>query len=545
MVRHVAWAGLLGVMAMAPSAGAAELSVARFGAVPGDAADDAAAINAAIVQTQPGDTVTIGEGTFVLDDSVVLKTGVTLKGAGQEKTRIVHSGLNPHSMIRMKEASDVEISDLTLDGASSPKALQGIVGPQCDRLYIHHLTIRDFVDTGEFGPHAILCSGTSNSVYSDNTILNMAPDDPWGAGIRVSEPCTNNRILRNTIHNTGRGGIFTNNGATDVIISENIVTGSHGIAFAIEVHSGSVRTVVEDNIVDHGLSIVSANCAVRRNIVVDPTGTWGSYGIEGGGGPDGVVTGNVIDYGQKQGISISGAQHHMLWARNRFVNCSQWGIQLQGPAEDDRIRCLYFFRNTFSKVKRGHPSARYPGHDGHAIRFNNHVEHVVFDGNHITDNAGLGIQVTSGKDVNHLTFIDNVITNNAMGSLNHYPGDAITWENNLVAGNGTDKDLETKGLTGEPPVASFSAPATARVGEPVQFRCTASSQGSEIDHVLWDFDAGIPATELTPTTTYQKPGAYRVTLVVWDKAGRAGRPAEATIRITGDAAVSEGRATPN
>ena len=33
----------------------------------------------------------------------------------------------------------------------------------------------------------------------------------------------------------------------------------------IEVHSGSFRTVVEDNVVDHGLSIVSGNCAVRRS----------------------------------------------------------------------------------------------------------------------------------------------------------------------------------------------------------------------------------------------------------------------------------------
>jgi len=443
----------------------------------------------------------------------------------------VHSGLKPHCLVQIKEASDVEICDLTLDGANNPNAQQGIVGPKCDRLHLHHLTIRDFVDTGKFGPHGIICSGTSNSIYSDNIFLNMAPDDPWGAAIRISEPCTNNRILRNTIHNTGRGGIFTNNGATDVVISENIVTGSHGIAFAIEVHSRSVRTVVEDNIVDHGLSIVSANCAVRRNIVVDPTGTWGTYGIEGGGGPDGVVTDNIIDYGQKQGISISGALHHMLWARNRFVNCSQWGMQLQGPAKDNKIHCLYFFRNTFGKMKRGHPSATYSGHDGHAIRFNNHVAHVVFDDNHFTDNAGLAIQVTSGKDVNHLTFIDNIITNNAMGAINHYPGDTIVWENNLIANNGPGPDMETKGAMGAPPVPSFTVSAVARVGEPVRFQCAATD--SEINHVLWDFGAGIPCTDLAPTYTYAKPGAYRVSLVVWDKAGRAGRPAEATIRVNG------------
>ena len=532
MYRYIISAALFGLAAFGQPAFAAELSVTDFGAVPGDAGDDAAAINEAVARAQPGDTVTLPEGTFMLAASIVLKTGVTLAGAGQAQTHLVHSGAKAHCLIRMTEASNIGVRDLTLDGTGSPKAQQGIVGSKCDNLRLHRLTIRDFVDTGTFGPHAILCSGTSNSVISDNTILNMAPEDPWGAGIRVSEPCTGNRILRNIIHNTGRGGIFTNNGASDAVISANIITGSHGIAFAIEVHSRSVRTLVEDNIVDHGLSIVSSNCAVRRNLVVDPSGTWGSYGIEGGGGPDGVVTDNVIDYGQKQGISLSGPQRYMLWARNRFVNCSQWGIQLQGPAADNRIRCLYFYRNTFSKVKRGHPSARYPGHDGHAIRFNDHTEHVVFDSNRITDNAGLGIQVTSGQDVNHICFIDNIITNNAMGSINHYPGDAVLWENNLVAGNGTDKQLETTGFTGAAPVASFSAPSTARMGEPVQFRNTSTASGGEIDHVLWDFDAGIPSTEMSPVYTYQRPGAYRVSLIVWSKEGRGARPAEKTIRVT-------------
>jgi hypothetical protein len=324
---------------------------------------------------------------------VVLKTGIALKGVGQGATCLVFSGETPHCLVQIHAAENVEVTGLTLDGANNPNAQQGIVGPKCKGLRLHHLTIQNFVDTGGFGPHGILCSGTSDSIVSDNTILNIAPEDEWGAAIRMSESCSGNRIERNIIHNTGRGGIFTNNGATDMVIRENVISGSRGLAFAIEVHSGSVRTVVEDNIVDHGLSIVSPNCAVRRNIVVDPTGTWAAYGIECGGGPDGVVTGNVIDSGQCQGISLSGAECYMLWARNSFSNCSQWGMQMQGAALDKKIRCLYFYDNTFRKAKKGHPSAQYPGHDGHAIRFNNHAEHIVFDSNRIMDNAGLGIQL--------------------------------------------------------------------------------------------------------------------------------------------------------
>ncbi|OGV62781.1 MAG: hypothetical protein A3K19_07595 [Lentisphaerae bacterium RIFOXYB12_FULL_65_16] len=534
MLRHMLCAAVLGIASLVQSGWTADVAVAEFGAIPNDDVDDAAAINSAVAKAQPGDTVTIPDGTFLLADTVVLKTGITLKGAGQGVACLVFSGDKPHCLVRMQEAENVEVTGMTLDGGNNPKAQQGIVGPKCNALRLHHLTIQNFVDTGAFGPHAILCSGTSNSMISDNTILNMAPDDEWGAGIRMSESCSGNRIERNIIHNTGRGGIFTNNGATDMVISENIITGSHGITFAIEVHSGSVRTVIEDNIVDHGLSIVSANCAIRRNIVVDPTGTWGTYGIEGGGGPEGVVTGNVIDYGQGQGISLSGASHHMLWARNSFSNCSQWGIQMQGPALDNKIRCLYFYDNTFRKMKKGHPSARYPGHDGHAIRFNNNTEYVVFDSNRIMDNAGLGVQLTSGEGINNICFINNLITNNAQGSINQYPSAPVIWENNLVSGNGANTQLQTQGFTGEPPVPSFSCPDTARVGVPVQFQSTSAAPGSEIDHVLWDFDAGVPVMAPNPTYTYQRAGAYRVSLIVWNKDGRGARPAEKVIRVSAE-----------
>ena len=292
--------------------------------------------------------------------------------------------------------------------------------------------------------------------------------------------------------------------------------------------------VVEDNIVDHGLSIVSANCAVRRNIVLDPEGTWGSYGIEGGGGPDGVVTDNIINYGQKQGISLSGWQRYMFWSRNSFVNCSTWGLQIQGPSEEKRIHCLYFYKNRFSHMKKGHPSAQYPGHDGSGIRFNDHAEYVTFDSNRITDNGALGIQVTSGKDVNHISFIDNVITNNAAGAINQYPGDTLVWRGNLVSGNGGSTKMKSMGDYGTPPTASMEAPDTACVGESVEFRSTSIAGSAEVDHVLWDLGAGIPVNTPIATYTYEKAGAYVVSLIVWDKDGRGARPAEHTIRVAAE-----------
>lgn len=505
--------------------GAATFEVAELGAYA------AAAINQALAGAAAGDTVLLPEGRLVLESVLKVPGGVTLRGAGQDRTVLVHAGEKPHGFIEIREAEGVEIADLGIDGGNRPEATWGIFAVKSERILVHRVAVRNFVDTGSFGPHGIHFTGTSHSTIRDCLVENIAPEDPWGAGIRVADHCSHNLILRNRIHNTGRGGIFTNGGSTDAVIRENVVSGSHGIAFAIEVHSGSVRTVVEDNVVDHGLSIVSPNCAVRRNVVVDLGDTWASYGIEGGGGPDGVVTDNVIEYGQGQGISLSGSTRHMLWARNRFSNCSQWGMQIQGSSEEESIRCLYFYDNTFNRAKRGHPSARYPGHDGHAIRFNNFAEYIVFDRNRLTDNAGLAIQLTSGQGVNHLVFRNNVITGNALGPINHYPGSAIVWQDNLVAGNGTDTVPVHSGEEGEPPVAAFEIPAAVRVGEPVVFRHTSTPGSEPIDHVLWDFGAGVPATEAEPTFAYDRVGEYTVGLVVWDQTGRASLAPFRTIRV--------------
>ena len=512
-------------------AGAATVSVTEFGVIPDDELDDAAVINQVLAGAQPGDTVALPEGRLMVESALKVPSGVILRGAGRDKTLLVHAGEKPHVFIEMREVEDVEIADLALDGLNRPLATQGILAVKSESILVHHVAVRNFVDTGAFGPHGIQFTGTSHSVIRDNLIENIAPDDPWGAGMRVADSCAHNQILRNRIHNTGRGGIFTNGHSTDAEIRENVISGSHGIAFAIEVHSGGVRTVVEDNVVDHGLSIVSPNCAVRRNVVVDLSDTWESYGIEGGGGPDGVVTDNVIGYGQGQGISLSGATHHMLWARNRFADCSQWGMQIQGHSEEQRIRCLYFRDNTFTRMKKGHPSARYPGHDGQAIRFNGHAEYIVFDHNRITDNAGLAVQITSGEDVNHLIFRDNTIVGNLQGVMSPYVGNAIIWQGNLVADNGPAVQPTDGGEEGKPPTAACVIPATAMVGEPVTFQ-NASEPGSEpIDHVLWDFGAGIPSSESSPTFAYDRVGEYQVALVVWDQAGRASLAPAKTIRV--------------
>ncbi|MCY2994357.1 MAG: PKD domain-containing protein [Planctomycetota bacterium] len=49
-----------------------------------------------------------------------------------------------------------------------------------------------------------------------------------------------------------------------------------------------------------------------------------------------------------------------------------------------------------------------------------------------------------------------------------------------------------------------------------------ASVGTLVDR-LWDFGHGIVEVAAEPMKTFDQPGKYRVTLIVWDGAGRGGR----------------------
>ena len=48
-------------------------------------------------------------------------------------------------------------------------------------------------------------------------------------------------------------------------------------------------------------------------------------------------------------------------------------------------------------------------------------------------------------------------------------------------------------------------------------------RGGEDRGALWDFGDGIPEVAAAPKHVFDRPGEYRVTLIVWDTAGRGGR----------------------
>jgi PKD repeat protein len=96
---------------------------------------------------------------------------------------------------------------------------------------------------------------------------------------------------------------------------------------------------------------------------------------------------------------------------------------------------------------------------------------------------------------------------------------------------------------GAAPSASFlTSPSTPLVGDFVNFNASASlaGPGRTIRTYAWDFGDGTQKTTTTPTTTHDfvKAGAYSVTLVVTDDAGRQG-VATNTVTVTTDAPTAD------
>ncbi len=134
-------------------------------AVAQQAPDNSAALVAAVRNGAEGATIEIPAGTFEIDAPLELKAGMTLKGAGMDKTILTHSaGWKPSTqtlpdpemktagmdtqayLIRLKDkAANITISDLTLRG---PQLHGAIYGWENANAHFHHLRIKETLWTG-------------------------------------------------------------------------------------------------------------------------------------------------------------------------------------------------------------------------------------------------------------------------------------------------------------------------------------------------------------------------------------------------------------
>jgi hypothetical protein len=501
---------------------------------------DSASLAAAIRQAASGDTIRLPAGTLEISEPVLLKSGVKLIGAGQDKTRIAYGGTQPLPLLKINDCQDVEIAHLTLDGQDNPLVRDGITGSSSRRLFIHHVTFSNLGKDSPSFSHGIMFSGdnptmergVTDSTISDCRFERIGLKAEYGGGIRLAWGCVRNRIERNVIRDTGRGGIFGDHSA-ELVIRENQVSGSGGEGLGIEIWGGCPRSLIEDNVVDHWLSVDGGGqCAVRRNIVGAEDETIKFLGIEIIT-RDAVVTDNRIKHGALIGFSVSNkpVKNNVYWGYNTVSDCIQWGAQLQG--ETGGIAHHYFYRCVFENALRGDPRALYPRDSGHGFRFNGSCRGLVFEECAFRNNGGYGVQF-GGPNVDAMTFLDCVFTNDRQGSVTGLaPDKTVDFKNCKGDGDKAEPWPATRAFPEPAPVADFRLPEVVYAGVAAQFECTSKSATGQIVERLWDFGHGIPEVAASPKHTFERPGRYRVTLLVWDTSGRGAR-AEKVIEAVSD-----------
>jgi hypothetical protein len=493
---------------------------------------DSAAIQDAIGQAEAGDTVSLPEGLYAIREPLRPKSGIRLEGAGSEKTILKFAGIRPSVLVDLAERDEVELSAFTLDGAEDPRATQGIAASHARRLRLHRLRIRNLAKTPSFGPHGILFSGTNptreggvtESEISDCEIENIGVGTEFGCGIRLSWGSSKNRVLRCRVKRTGRGGIFADNGSTDLVIRENEVEGSGGEGLGIEVWGGCDRAVIEDNRIDHWLSFGGCDWgAARRNVVGRGTEEYKFCGIEAIGSRL-VITRNEVEGSQKIGLSVSGGgkKEYVFWGWNTVRGSNQWGAQFQGEASG--AACHYLYRNRFLDMPVGQGPVWYPGDEGHGFRVNGNVRHLTFEECEFRKNGRFGLQLIGGG-VDHLDFVRCSIRDNGGPAVVGPEGyEALEWRECEVTGNAVDALPVAKRFARAAPTLAISAPVRARRGEPVRFASEAqAAPGGKIAAVLWDLDDGPPLGDARVEHAYERAGNYLVTLIAWDDGGRAAR----------------------
>ncbi len=489
---------------------------------------DSAAIQAAIDRANPDDVVQLPAGVYSVTSNISLRSHLRLIGATPGKTAASETILEFHAdtampFISINKCEDVELADLTLDGKNNPLALHGIVPENSRRLHFNRLTIRDLAKGKDFGPIGVyFATGVSDSSIENCNFENIGVGATYGGGIRMAYNSSRNKILNNVIHNTGRGGIHADDGCTDLVIVGNTVGGSGGEGLGIEMWKGCDRALIEDNQIDHWLSFdTSAGSAARRNVITAPGEPVKFAGIEVvDNSHDCVFTDNLVDGGQGIGLSESdkGPKERLFFAYNRFLNIPGWGAEIQG--EEGGANHQYFYRCQFTGAIAG--KSKYPNDDGNGIRINDHANFLTFEECESSNNAREGVQVLG--EAEGLFFLKCAITGNG-GAAFTGPDRYRTLEFSsctVMNNKGSNTLPPAKPFPAPPPTVDFSVPELLHVNKPVNF-ADASRAGGGIQHWLWDFGEGLPATEQNGVHTFEKTGKFRVTLIAWDKNGRAGR----------------------
>ncbi|GGA41191.1 hypothetical protein GCM10011384_33580 [Psychrobacillus lasiicapitis] len=355
------------------------LDVTDFGADPNpDSHDDAAAIRKALDAAEPGDEVLLPAGTYDLrstdpnDESanIVLRSGVDLRGEGQEKTILLTSldGEEDSRVIRGSGVHDILVADFTItsryegplgddpdDGNSGGGPMYGIhlgakEGQASTQIMVENLSIR------RFERHGISVKASREVTISGNHISEATAIGPGGQGYGIAiegsrdqhdpdaaNDSRHNVVIGNTFDGKHlRHSILLQFPTHNNLVADNTIVGSH--LDAIDLHGeGEYLNEVRHNTVvgsqRAGIALGNSGGAKNKHDA-SGSGNWvHSNNLIGNrqgvlvilGTPDTLIKNNWITAGEnsKVGIEVHNGPGTELYG-NHITGGTDgfWAIQL-------------------------------------------------------------------------------------------------------------------------------------------------------------------------------------------------------------------------
>lgn len=401
------------------------LDVIDFGADPNPGPhDDAAAIRAALDAAEPGDEIVLPAGTYDLrstdpaDSSanIVLRSGVNLRGAGQERTVLLTSfdGEDDSRVIRGSGVQDVIVADFTItsrykgplgddpdDKNAGGGPMYGVYlgahkGQPSSRVLVKNVGVR------KFERHGISVKASREVTLLGNHISESTAVGPGGQGYGIAIEGSRDQhdpdAANDSRHNVVIGNTFDGRHLRHAIllqfrthnnlVAENTIVGSH--LDVIDLHGeGEYLNEIRNNTVIGGQ---------RAGIALGNSG--GSKNKHDASGPGNWIHSNHL-IGNREGVLIILGTPDTLIENNRITGGadSKTGIEIRN-APDTKL-----LGNHITGGKNGFWAIRLSedrGADGRGkgIPFGIRIEHNVIR------QAANGIKIDAGKD---LSIIENVM----------------------------------------------------------------------------------------------------------------------------------------
>ena len=254
-----------------------------YGLIPGSSMDQSSMLARAIKyasEKKEVDCVYVPEGTYQFTQSIWLKAGVSLIGAGSGKT--VFIGKNPKAfLIRAKRVDfgDAVIANMTVSNSerallitdSRNLSLQNVEfkGGMVRFEKSENVTLEGNIFNDNLGKGGYAGSGCKNIRIVKNT-FNSIENGSINLSGHQNSYVANNHITASKLIDSGYAGIRLPNGARNNVVENNFIE-NHGRGLFIL--SSSENNIVRNNTVKstmyQGVLIQSSNNLLEKNTIID------------------------------------------------------------------------------------------------------------------------------------------------------------------------------------------------------------------------------------------------------------------------------------